>query len=141
MKIDQPAQSVFWWHTFKATEDAGFDVVDCWPVRAHEQNCVEARLRTFSNALNGRFPRIAQDPKELALSGFVWTTYSDRVRCVFCSLTVSEWDPEDDILSVHAAHSPQCPGMGMHVQEIENKENQDPDAVNTSHELPCCKHP
>ena len=48
-------------------------------------------------------------PKTLATNGFVYTGTKDKVRCVFCTATVEEWEEGDNPEGEHADQSPECP--------------------------------
>lgn len=47
-------------------------------------------------------------PIELAKAGFYYTKKEDIVRCPFCSIELSKWEPGDDVVSDHERWAPQC---------------------------------
>lgn len=47
-------------------------------------------------------------PIELAKAGFYYTKNADIVRCPFCSVELSKWEPGDDVVSDHERWAPQC---------------------------------
>jgi hypothetical protein len=42
-----------------------------------------------------------QSPKSMAHAGFMYTGYSDKVRCFKCGLCVHNWLTKDDPMSEH----------------------------------------
>ncbi|CRK95836.1 CLUMA_CG009285, isoform A [Clunio marinus] len=71
-------------------------------------NREEDRRKTFEQ--NGWFNHeFNVEYKDLALLGFFYEKYPDSVRCNFCLLQLSDFEPGDDILQAHLTFSPNCP--------------------------------
>jgi hypothetical protein len=67
-------------------------------------NC-EDRFNTFKN-----WPRFSRtSPTKLAMAGFSYCNFSDRVRCFWCNLILKDWEPTDEAWSEHTRWSPNCP--------------------------------
>lgn len=47
-------------------------------------------------------------PTQMARAGFYYQGMSDNVKCEFCSLELSRWEPGDDPLVKHELESPRC---------------------------------
>lgn len=47
-------------------------------------------------------------PQQMAESGFYYLGPGDRVRCLFCSIEIDQWEPKDDPLTEHKRVSPLC---------------------------------
>ena len=70
----------------------------------HKRRCrsEQYRLQTFAWG----WPETAPvSPQELANSGFYYLGNLDRVRCVFCDLTLRDWDRGDIADNEHMRHS------------------------------------
>lgn len=48
-------------------------------------------------------------PDELIDAGFFYTKCEDEVRCFYCSVTLKQWNPNDQPWVEHARESPTCP--------------------------------
>ena len=48
-------------------------------------------------------------PKELAEAGFISLRDRDKVQCVFCGLTLVNWNWYDMPVIEHWKHNPECP--------------------------------
>lgn len=59
-----------------------------------------SRVQTFK--ANGWPLSIQQNPQILAEAGFIYTGFSDIVKCVFCGLHLNSWLPSDDPFVEHA---------------------------------------
>ncbi|XP_077197644.1 baculoviral IAP repeat-containing protein 2 isoform X2 [Paroedura picta] len=64
----------------------------------------EARRRTFQG-----WPLTFLAPSELAKAGFYYIGHADRVACFACGGQLGNWDPEDNAMSEHQRHFPNCP--------------------------------
>ena len=49
------------------------------------------------------------DVRELAKNGFYYTGYSDVVSCIFCHITICNWEADDNIQKEHNKWAPYCP--------------------------------
>lgn len=49
------------------------------------------------------------DFKDLALQGFYFIERPNIVKCIFCHIELSKFDPKDDLLIIHLKFSPNCP--------------------------------
>lgn len=47
--------------------------------------------------------------EDLALTGFFFFKKPDHVKCFFCSVHLSDFEPNDDIVKEHLKFSPNCP--------------------------------
>ncbi|GIY03983.1 hypothetical protein CDAR_304782 [Caerostris darwini] len=50
-----------------------------------------------------------QDPSALATQGFFYNKNRDVVQCVFCGVTIAEWNDEKPIIEKHVELSYKCP--------------------------------
>lgn len=64
------------------------------------------RLLTF-NSWPQRFNFVK--PLDLARAGFIYTGYSDVVRCKFCKIELGQWRRGDCPMTDHLRWSPSCP--------------------------------
>nr|XP_025862532.1 baculoviral IAP repeat-containing protein 3 [Vulpes vulpes]XP_025862534.1 baculoviral IAP repeat-containing protein 3 [Vulpes vulpes]XP_025862535.1 baculoviral IAP repeat-containing protein 3 [Vulpes vulpes] len=64
----------------------------------------EDRLCTFQG-----WPLAFPLPSALARAGFYYVGPGDRVACFACGGKLSNWEPDDDALSEHLRHFPDCP--------------------------------
>ena len=78
-------------------EDEGYDI-------PHPLWKVENREETFQN-WNNPYVNI----KSLASIGFIYVGPNDKVKCVYCYLTIDEWLSGDDPLEKHRQLNPDCP--------------------------------
>jgi hypothetical protein len=65
---------------------------------------VMTRIRSFKDWP----PNVKQNPRDLALAGFLYAGYSDHTRCFHCGIELSDWRPEDKPWVVHARWFPSC---------------------------------
>lgn len=47
-------------------------------------------------------------PMALAKAGFYYTHIEDVVRCAYCSIEISKWEPGDNVVNDHRRWSPNC---------------------------------
>jgi hypothetical protein len=67
-------------------------------------NC-EDRFNTFKD-----WPRfIGPSARNLAMAGFSYCNFGDRVRCFWCNIILKDWEPTDEAWSEHKRWSPNCP--------------------------------
>ncbi|XP_026562675.1 baculoviral IAP repeat-containing protein 3-like [Pseudonaja textilis] len=71
----------------------------------------ESRLLTFKT-----WPLTFLSPSSLAKAGFYYVGPSDKVACFACGGQLSNWEPEDNAISEHQRHFPNCP----FVEQIQN---------------------
>lgn len=64
------------------------------------------RLRTFTD--NNWSNEFVKD-EDLALLGFYFFRKPDSVKCIFCGIGLSEFEPNDEVLNEHIKFSPNCP--------------------------------
>ncbi|XP_068122959.1 baculoviral IAP repeat-containing protein 2 [Hyperolius riggenbachi] len=85
-------------------------VEDLSHLRASDNNSFmyteEARLRTYSN-----WPVTFLNPADLAKAGFYYVGPGDKVACFACEGKLSNWEPNDNAMSEHRRHFPDCPFM------------------------------
>ncbi|KAK3097341.1 hypothetical protein FSP39_008809 [Pinctada imbricata] len=65
------------------------------------------RLRSFQ-----KYPTNAIVPKDKLIDNgfyYIGNGENDRVQCVHCGGIVSEWEPDDDVKTVHKKFFPKCP--------------------------------
>lgn len=75
------------------------------------------RLRTFEN-----WPLSYIDKKDLANAGFYYTNSDDSVKCPFCNIKVGCWRRNDDPLTEHETHSPNCTFVVKRKAAAQNRE-------------------
>ncbi|XP_071089186.1 baculoviral IAP repeat-containing protein 7-A-like [Haliotis cracherodii] len=46
--------------------------------------------------------------QNMSMAGFFYIGSADRVRCFYCSLSLRDWDKDDDPFSAHKQWSPRC---------------------------------
>ncbi|XP_061193234.1 baculoviral IAP repeat-containing protein 2-like [Saccostrea echinata] len=51
---------------------------------------------------------ITQNPRDLAIAGFLYAGYGDYTRCFFCGGGLRNWEPVDDPWTEHARWFPKC---------------------------------
>ncbi|KAK7605494.1 hypothetical protein V9T40_007352 [Parthenolecanium corni] len=78
------------------------------------------RLRTFEN-----WPVPFIDKKDLANAGFYYTNRGDSVKCPFCNIKVGCWCINDDPLTEHETHSPNCTFIVRRKSAAQNHEDID----------------
>lgn len=92
---------------------AGTDYVEGPNVDCHEDDYQrqqslkreDIRLETFRN-----WPKsIPVSKEELAKDGFYYMNTGDRVKCVFCSLVLKNWDAGDSARAEHTKFNAMCP--------------------------------
>ncbi|KAM9321017.1 baculoviral IAP repeat-containing protein 2 [Gastrophryne carolinensis] len=64
----------------------------------------EARLGTFTN-----WPLTFLSPTDLTKAGFFYVGPGDKVACFACEGKLSNWEPNDNAMSEHRRHFPDCP--------------------------------
>ncbi|OCT96132.1 baculoviral IAP repeat containing 2 L homeolog isoform X1 [Xenopus laevis] len=64
----------------------------------------EARLNSFKEWTNAFLT-----PPELAKAGFYFVGPGDKVACFTCDGKLSNWEPNDNAMSEHRRHFPDCP--------------------------------
>ncbi|XP_032283592.1 baculoviral IAP repeat-containing protein 3 [Phoca vitulina] len=74
---------------------------------------VEARLLTFQT-----WPLTSPQAPELARAGFYYVGPGDRVACFACGGKLSNWEPNDNALSEHLRHFPDCPFVESQLQDV-----------------------
>jgi len=75
------------------------------PFEIPDMTNYEDRLSTFRcREWRLRFIR----PTQMAKAGFYFENHLCCVKCAFCSLEITYWEPGDDPLVVHELKSPQC---------------------------------
>lgn len=47
-------------------------------------------------------------PEKLAKAGFYYSGTKDKVRCLYCSLVMKNWEKDDDPQFEHEYLSPHC---------------------------------
>ena len=55
--------------------------------------------------------------KELAHAGFIYTGYSDKVHCPWCSITLYSFETRDSAYEEHLKHSKGCHYLLMTVPD------------------------
>ncbi|KAF3823501.1 hypothetical protein GH733_006969 [Mirounga leonina] len=73
----------------------------------------EARLLTFQT-----WPLTSPQAPELARAGFYYVGPGDRVACFACGGKLSNWEPNDNALSEHLRHFPDCPFVESQLQDV-----------------------
>lgn len=63
------------------------------------------RLKTFNDWPTNS----VVDKESLARNGFVYLHVGDRVQCMFCRGTLSDWEAGDIVENEHKTHCPECP--------------------------------
>ncbi|XP_053312472.1 baculoviral IAP repeat-containing protein 2 [Spea bombifrons] len=63
----------------------------------------EERLRTFSS-----WPLTYLKPYDLAKAGFYFVGPGDKVACFSCHGKLNNWEPNDNAMSEHRKHFPEC---------------------------------
>ena len=63
------------------------------------------RRRTF---IDNNWYNLYVSIKDLAQVGFFYCEKPDKVKCYFCSVTLSDFEPNDDVLKEHLKFSPNC---------------------------------
>jgi len=63
------------------------------------------RLKTYDDGWCVPFLR----PIEMAKAGFSYLGIQDQVKCFFCSIVIESWQQDDDPITEHRLHSPECP--------------------------------
>ncbi len=78
----------------------------------------EFRLESFKN-----WPKLAQNPEEMASAGFYYTGLGDQVKCFTCHQTFKMWYPSDKPLLRHALEAPGCSYLFpfMHDEMFQNR--------------------
>ena len=84
------------------------------PAHHPEFTSYSSRIETFKDWPKYMKPR----PTELAKSGFFYRGPADRVTCYCCNVTLLNWKPTVDPHSEHSRHSPTCPLLKIHTQDI-----------------------
>ncbi|KAM3934264.1 baculoviral IAP repeat-containing protein 2 isoform 1-T3 [Leptodactylus fuscus] len=64
----------------------------------------EARLGTYIN-----WPLSFLAPSDLAKAGFYYVGPGDKVACFACEGKLNNWEPNDNAMSEHRRHFPNCP--------------------------------
>lgn len=62
------------------------------------------RLATYQG-----WPLDYLSPRELSAAGFFYRGVSDHTMCAFCCITISQWEPQDNPMTEHRRHAPNCP--------------------------------
>lgn len=70
-----------------------------------------ARVETFKKHWHHKFI----DGKELAMFGFYYIGPLDKVKCIFCNITLHKWTPNDKPLDEHLKYAPYCPLMNVNI--------------------------
>ncbi|KAM5181755.1 baculoviral IAP repeat-containing protein 2 [Mantella aurantiaca] len=81
-------------------------VEDMSHLRNSDNNCMyteEARLHTFTN-----WSITFLSPSDLAKAGFYYIGPGDRVACFACDGKLNNWEPNDNALTEHRRHFPDC---------------------------------
>jgi len=47
-------------------------------------------------------------PRQMAAAGLTYTGMGDRVKCLYCSIELDTWEPNDDPHTEHLEKSPYC---------------------------------
>jgi hypothetical protein len=65
------------------------------------------------------WPHSFLSPRILADAGFFYLGTADLVECAFCSITMCKWELNDDPMTEHRRHAPNCPFfLGLPVGNI-----------------------
>lgn len=71
------------------------------------------RYRSFDNAL---WPvHLDAQPLDLALCGFYYLGYRDKVQCATCCKRLFNWKPRNNAAAEHVRHSPKCAYMNSNI--------------------------
>ncbi|XP_074072660.1 baculoviral IAP repeat-containing protein 2-like [Macrotis lagotis] len=73
----------------------------------------EARFLSYYS-----WPLTFMSPLDLAKAGFYYIGPGDMVACFACGGKLSNWEPNDDALSEHRRHFPNCPFLENQIQAI-----------------------
>ena len=69
----------------------------------------QKRLQSFASWPKFMRPK----PEQLALCGFIYRGFSDHTTCFCCNITLSEWEPNDDVQMEHLRWSQNCAFLKM----------------------------
>ncbi|XP_063807591.1 putative inhibitor of apoptosis [Pseudophryne corroboree] len=82
-------------------------VEDLFPLRGSDSNSYmyteEARLDTYTN-----WPVTFLPSSQLAKAGFYYIGPGDKVACFSCDGKLNNWEPNDNAMSEHRRHFPNC---------------------------------
>ncbi|KAI9559221.1 hypothetical protein GHT06_016010 [Daphnia sinensis] len=93
------------------------NVVD-GPVQPNSQKSTPSSNSASQRALRSEALRLATfqgwpleylSPRELSRAGFFYRGLADQTQCAFCCITISQWEPNDDPMTEHRRHAPNCP--------------------------------
>ncbi|ORZ32269.1 inhibitor of apoptosis domain-domain-containing protein, partial [Catenaria anguillulae PL171] len=83
------------------------------------EEMVNMRKKTFEGRwVHDRNPKFFANSTRLAKAGFVydpdpaddaWTSLDDKATCVYCNLSLANWEPKDNPLTEHKKRNPACP--------------------------------
>lgn len=121
------------WTLLEAAEARGEEVPEEWKEEKKRYESTFARFNTFPVRwpdVKTQFPCFYTTPLRLAMNGFSWTGWEDRIkyessllrnrrvktfpsgRCEWCGLVIEELgqslNPLEDVLRFHRANSPAC---------------------------------
>ncbi len=91
-----------------------------WSLRA---NVYQFDRRRRLASFNG-FQESYHTKEEFADNGFRWLGVDSDVCCCFCRCILGDFEPEDDIVEVHALASPHCPMVKKKKERKEGEEGQ-----------------